>query len=227
MRQLGVNERREKERLIRRNDILDAAENVIFSKGYDLATMDDIAKEAEFSKRTVYMYFNSKEQLYFEIMVRGYKILIQMVEASLNDVKGKNALERIKQIGKTLYDFKNEYPDYFKAIMSYENGEKDFVNGVPDESREECYKLGEEIFGYLTSELTEGIREGIIRSELDVTNTAILLWSCVLGLLNTLTKKRNYIEHYHKRDSEELLLQSLEFLVISITNNTREEKNAK
>lgn len=227
MRQLGVNERREKERLIRRNDILDAAENVIFSKGYDLATMDDIAKEAEFSKRTVYMYFNSKEQLYFEIMVRGYKILIQMVEASLNDVKGKNALERIKQIGKTLYDFKNEYPDYFKAIMSYENGEKDFVNGVPDESREECYKLGEEIFGYLTSELTEGIREGIIRSELDVINTAILLWSCVLGLLNTLTKKRNYIEHYHKRDSEELLLQSLEFLVISITNNTREEKNAK
>ncbi|MEL7648446.1 MAG: TetR/AcrR family transcriptional regulator [Sedimentibacter sp.] len=224
---MGVNERREKERLIRRNDILDAAENVIFSKGYDLATMDDIAKEAEFSKRTVYMYFNSKEQLYFEIMVRGYKILIQMVEASLNDVKGKNALERIKQIGKTLYDFKNEYPDYFKAIMSYENGEKDFVNGVPDESREECYKLGEEIFGYLTSELTEGIREGIIRSELDVTNTAILLWSCVLGLLNTLTKKRNYIEHYHKRDSEELLLQSLEFLVISITNNTREEKNAK
>lgn len=224
---MGVNERREKERLIRRNDILDAAENVIFSKGYDLATMDDIAKEAEFSKRTVYMYFNSKEQLYFEIMVRGYKILIQMVEASLNDVKGKNALERIKQIGKTLYDFKNEYPDYFKAIMSYENGEKDFVNGVPDESREECYKLGEEIFGYLTSELTEGIREGIIRSELDVINTAILLWSCVLGLLNTLTKKRNYIEHYHKRDSEELLLQSLEFLVISITNNTREEKNAK
>lgn len=224
---MGVNERKEKEKLIRRNDILDAAENVIFSKGYDLATMDDIAKEAEFSKRTVYIYFNSKEQLYFEIMVRGYKILIQMIEASLNDAKGKNSLERIKQIGKTLYDFKNEYPDYFKAIMSYENGEKDFVNGVPDESREECYTLGEKIFGYLTSELTEGIREGIIRSELDVTNTAILLWSCVIGLLNTLTKKRNYIEHYHKRNSEELLLESLDFLVISITNKTRAEKNAK
>jgi AcrR family transcriptional regulator len=225
--QLGVNERKEKEKLIRRNDILDAAENVIFLKGYDLATMDDIAKEAEFSKRTVYIYFNSKEQLYFEIMVRGYKILIQMIEASLNNAKVKNSLERIKQIGKTLYNFKNKYPDYFKAIMSYENSEKDFVNGVPDESREECYILGEKIFGYLTSELTEGIREGIIRSELDVTNTAILLWSCVIGLLNTLTKKRNYIEHYHKRNSEELLLESLDFLVISITNKTRAEKNAK
>ena len=75
-------------------------------KGYDLATMDDISKEAEFSKGTVYIYFNSKEQLYFEIMVRGYKILIQMIEASLDDVKGRNSLERIKQIGITLNNFK-------------------------------------------------------------------------------------------------------------------------
>ncbi|MDV3427846.1 MAG: TetR/AcrR family transcriptional regulator [Bacillota bacterium] len=224
---MGVNERREKEKQIRRNDIIDAAEKVIFSKGYDSATMDDIAKEAEFSKRTVYIYFNSKEQLYFEIMVRGYKILIQMIEASLNDVKGKNSLERIKQIGKTLYNFNNEYPDYFKAIMSYENGEKDFANGVPDESREECYALGEIIFGCLTSELTDGIREGLIRSELDVTNTAILLWSCVIGLFNTATKKRNYIEHYHKRNSEELLLEGLDFLAESIKNKIEVEENEK
>lgn len=227
MEQLGVNERKEKEKQIRRNDIIDAAEKVIFSKGYDLATMDDIAKEAEFSKRTVYIYFNSKEQLYFEIMVRGYKILIKMIEASLNDVKGKNSLERIKQIGKTLYNFNNEHPDYFKAIMSYENGEKDFVNGVPDESREECYALGEKIFGYLTAELTDGIREGLIRSELDVTNTAILLWSCVIGLFNTLTKKRNYIEHYHKRNTEELLLEGLILLAESIKNKMEVEEGEK
>lgn len=223
--QLGVNERKEKEKQIRRNDIIDAAEKVIFSKGYDLATMDDIAKEAEFSKRSIYIYFNSKEQLYFEIMVRGYKILIKMIEASLNDVKRKNSLERINQIGKTLYNFNNEYPDYFKAIMSYENGEKDFVNGVPDESREKCYSLGEEVFVFLTSELTRGIKEGLIRSEIDVTNTAILLWSCTIGLFNTLIKKRNYIEHYHNRTSEELLLEGLDFFKESIKNKNGGMKN--
>jgi AcrR family transcriptional regulator len=224
---LGVNERKEKEKQIRRNDIIDAAEKVIFSKGYDLATMDDIAKEAEFSKRTVYIYFNSKEQLYFEIMVRGYKILIEMIETSVKDAECKNSLDKIKQIGRVLYNFNNEYPDYFKAIMSYENGEKDFVNGIPDESREECYSLGEKMFGYLTSALAGGIEEGVIRNELDIINTAIVLWSCTIGLFSTLTKKRNYIEHYHKRNSEELLFDGLDMLIESIQNKNGGRKNEK
>ena len=94
------------------------------------------------------------------------------------------------------------------------------MNGVPDESREECYELGEKIFGYSTSELTDGITQGLIRSEVDVTNTAILLWSFVIGLFNTLTKKGNYIEHYHKRNSEKLLLEGFDVLVNSIKNKT-------
>ena len=213
---MGASGRKVKEKEMRRNDIIDAAEKVIFAKGYDLATMDDIAKEAEFSKRTVYIYFNSKEQLYFEIMVRGYKLLVEMIEAALADVKEMTAIDRVKLIGRILYQFNTEYPDYFDAIMCYENGEKDFVNGIPDQSREECYALGEKIFGYLASALEDGVEEGVIRDELDTVNTAIILWSCTIGLFNTLIKKRNYIEHYHKRNPEELLLDGLNMLMISI-----------
>lgn len=213
---MGASGRKVKEKEMRRNDIIDAAEKVIFAKGYDLATMDDIAKEAEFSKRTVYIYFNSKEQLYFEIMVRGYKLLVEMIETALPDVKEKSAIDRIKLIGRILYQFNTEYPDYFDAIMCYENGEKDFVNGIPDHSREECYALGEKIFDYLASALEDGVEEGVIRDELDIINTAIILWSYTIGLFNTLIKKRNYIEHYHKRNPEELLLEGLNMLMISI-----------
>lgn len=216
---MGISERKEKEKEIRRNDIIDAAEKVIFSKGYDFATMDDIAREAEFSKRTIYIYFNSKEQLYFEIMVRGYKFLIKMIDDSpYPDTAGKNSLDRLRQIGRIFYKFNYEYPDYFKAIMDYENGEKDFINGIPDESRDECYALGEKIFAYLASALASGIQEKTIRSELDITNTAIVLWSCTIGLFSTLTKKKHYIEHYHKRNSEELLLEGLDMLIKSIEN---------
>lgn len=221
---MGITERKEKEKLIRRNDIIDAAERIIAVKGYQLTTMDDIAAESEFSKRTVYIYFNSKEQLYFEIMVRGYKILNHMIEESLHDLNVSEHLERIKQIGMTLFRFKEECPDYFKAIMTYENGEKDFISGVKDESREECYLLGEEMLGYLTKEIRDGIRDGVIRRELDVTNTAILLWSFVMGLFNTLTKKNNYLKNYHQRDQENMLVVGLDFLTESIKSNTEKEK---
>ncbi len=143
--------------------------------------MDDVARKAEFSKRTVYVYFNSKEQLYFEIMVRGYRILIEMIEVALNDANNKNAIEKIKLIGNTLYQFNIAYPNYFYAIMSYENGEKDFVDGITDESREECYALGEKLFDYFTATLLDGVEEGLIRSNIDIKNTAIILWSCTIG----------------------------------------------
>lgn len=213
---MGVSERKIKEKQIRKNDIVQAAEKVFFTKGYDVATMDDVAKEAEFSKRTLYIYFNSKEQLYFEIMVRGYKILIEMLEADLSNLKAINALDRLKQIGKSFYRFHEEYPDYFNAIMSYENGEKDFTNGVPDDSREACYALGEKIFEYLASSIAKGIEEGVIRRELDVKSTTLVLWSCTIGLFNTLLLKRKYIEHYHERNPEMLISEGFDMLLLSI-----------
>lgn len=215
---MGINERKEKEKQIRRNDIIDAAEKVFFSKGYATATMDDVARAAEFSKRTVYVYFNSKEQIYFEIMVRGYKILIGMIETYSQNEKGGDALDKIRQMGRILYKFSKEYPNYFNAIMEYENGELDFVNGIPDKSREECYALGEKIFAYFTLALKNGIEEGVVRRELDIVNTAIILWSCTIGIFNTLNKKKKYIMKYHKRNPEELVSEAFDILKRSIEN---------
>lgn len=215
---MGINERKDKEKLIRSNDIIDAAERVFFLKGYDLATMDDVAKEAEFSKRTVYVYFNSKEQIYFEIMVRGYKILLKMLEEASLRQENLNALDRLELISKTIYQFNMEYPNYFNAIMSYETGEKDFVVGIPDSSREECYALGEKLLEYIKFALKDGVEEGTIRSDIEIVDMAIILWSYTIGLFNTLTKKKNYIEHYHNRSFEELIYKGLDMMLITIKN---------
>lgn len=213
---MGISERKEKEKEIRRNDIIEAAERVFFSKGYSVATMDDVAREAEFSKRTVYVYFNSKEQLYFEIMVRGYQHLIAMMKTELQKTEGLHALDRIKQIGRTLHAFSNLYPDHFTAIMEYENSELDFDKGIPDESREACYALGEKVLQYLINVLSEGIEEGVIRDDLDVVNTALALWSCTLGVFNTVKKKKQYIMNYHQRNPEELVSTVFELLTKAI-----------
>lgn len=215
---MGINERKDKEKQIRSNDIIDAAERVFFLKGYDLATMDDVAKEAEFSKRTVYVYFNSKEQIYFEIMVRGYKILLKMLEEASLRQENLNAIDRLELISKTIYQFNIEYPNYFNAIMSYETGEKDFVVGIPDSSREECYALGEKLLEYIKSALKDGVEEGTIRSDIEIVDMAIILWSYTIGLFNTLTKKKNYIEHYHNRSFEELIYKGLDMMLITIKN---------
>ncbi|WP_040949723.1 TetR/AcrR family transcriptional regulator [Gorillibacterium massiliense] len=219
---MGAHERKAKEKEIRRTDLIEAAERVIFAKGYEAATMDDIAREAEFSKRTVYVYFSSKEQLYFEIMVRGYDILLTMMEEVFRENEG-NALDRLQHLGRTFYRFSEDYPPYFAAIMEYENGEMDFLNAIPDESREKCYALGEKAFSYVSETLKKGMEDGVLRGDLDITGTAIILWSCMLGMFTTVSRKRNYIVHYHKRDPEKLITDSFQLLLRSIEAGERNE----
>ncbi|MFL0268759.1 TetR/AcrR family transcriptional regulator [Candidatus Clostridium radicumherbarum] len=213
---MGINERKEKEKEIRRKDIIEAAERIFFTKGYDNSTMDDVAKEAEFSKRTVYVYFNSKEQIYFEIMIKGYKLLINMLKNKLQKEKAINAIEEIRQMALILYGFSKDYPEYFKAIMEYENGELDFQKGIPDKSREECYALGEEVLRYLIRALENGIAEGSFRNDLDVIKTALALWACMIGVFNIAKKKENYIRNYHNTTSEELISEAFNLVIRSI-----------
>ena len=59
---MGIAERKEREKLQRRKDIIDAAEKVFFYRGFESATMDEIAEKVELSKGTLYLYFKSKEE---------------------------------------------------------------------------------------------------------------------------------------------------------------------
>ena len=66
-RQERARRRREENRFF----ILEAAERVFAGRGYTLATMDEIAGEAGFSKATLYKYFKSKKEIFLEIINRS------------------------------------------------------------------------------------------------------------------------------------------------------------
>ncbi len=213
---MGSIDRKNKIKEIRKNDIIDAAQEVIFSKGYNQASMDEISKQAEFSKRTVYSYFSSKEEIYFEIMVRGYNLLNEQIQNIFNEIPKKTALEKIKQMGLVIYKFSTQYPNYFEAIMSYENKEEDFDIQLSNSSRDNCYNLGEILFSYLKTTLEEGVKEGVIRDDIDVVNTSVYIWSSTIGLFDVLIKKKKYLENYHSRNTDTLLKNGLDMIIYSI-----------
>lgn len=62
---MSIQDRREREKEQRRNDILKAAEKLFLSREYDNVSMNDIAREVELSKATIYLYFENKEELFF------------------------------------------------------------------------------------------------------------------------------------------------------------------
>ena len=58
----------------RQQQILDAAAAVIIRLGYDKTTISDIAGEAGVSRRTIYLYFKGKEELFEELLYREYML---------------------------------------------------------------------------------------------------------------------------------------------------------
>ncbi len=68
----------------KRQQILDAAAAVIIRLGYDKATMSDIAEAAGASRRTVYLYFNGKQELFEALLYREY---MQYSQAWLENIE--------------------------------------------------------------------------------------------------------------------------------------------
>jgi len=80
-----ISERQSKERELRKEQILKGALTVFKSKGVEGATMDEIAKEADFGKATLYYYFSSKEEIFIELLDRGWIMIWESIEPVIQD----------------------------------------------------------------------------------------------------------------------------------------------
>ena len=68
---MGIQERKQRERERRRQQIIVAAKRVFSERGFSKTTMEDIAREAELSPGTLYLYFKNKDELYASLSLRA------------------------------------------------------------------------------------------------------------------------------------------------------------
>ncbi len=80
----------------RKNQIINAAEDVFTQKGFDEARMDDIATETGLSKGTLYLYFKSKDDLIIAILDRMFQREFRQLENLPQD--GLSATDEIWKI---------------------------------------------------------------------------------------------------------------------------------
>lgn len=213
---MKIAERKEKEKLNRRNSIIDAAEKVFFKYGFELTTVDNIAVEAGFTKKTIYSYFNSKEEIYYSIMIRGFNIINAKCEKAIKDVEIESEIEKIRIMGKCFIDFSLEYPGYFKSIVDYENNDIEAIDDLKSSVLQECYLAGEYCFELLISIIKKGVEKKEIIDKKDVNTIALTLWAAIVGIINILDKKELYIKKYHKKAAPEVLEDGFQIILEAI-----------
>ena len=80
--------RKERHRLLRKTDIIRAAEHVFALKGFHKATIQDIARQAQYATGTVYLYFEDKNSLYFSIVEEKIKEFLRILRSKFTQVRG-------------------------------------------------------------------------------------------------------------------------------------------
>jgi TetR/AcrR family transcriptional regulator len=175
---LGTKERREREKEARRQAILEAAKAVFFSKGFQSATMDQIAKAAELSKGAVYSYFRNKEELYVTILLEGLGLLH---ERFLRAVAGKSGWEeKLRSIGWAYYHFFRESRSYYNILFLMQHGE--ITSRVSEKISMACFEKGLACLKVLSETVEQGIGKGKARG-CDPMKIAVLLWGTLNGII--------------------------------------------
>ena len=163
----------------KREEIIDAAEKLFFSEGFKETSMDEIAKKSEFSKRTVYKYFESKEDLYSAIALRGLELYNKIIIE--NTTNKKSGFEKLESVAKALVKLKKVNLNYAKVITFFLNKVFDNTN-IYGEHIKLCKEKVRDIRYFIEGSLKEGIVDGSIKSDIDISITVLSIQTALVGM---------------------------------------------
>jgi AcrR family transcriptional regulator len=180
----------------RRKRIVDMAEAVFFKHGYDGATLPAIAEAAGYNKRTLYLYFKDKEDIFLAVVLRGLEGLHGALKQSLETTAPNGS--RLREMAAAFFDFAMENPEYLDLIMTYESHYFIYHNRTasvaPDSHRERCQQASEDMARLVTAAIDAAIAGGRVKSSLTARQLMLILWGQIVGVMKILRMREPNFE---------------------------------
>jgi len=128
--------------------IIDAARRVFDEKGVENTNMDDIASAANYTRRTLYAYFKSRDEISLSIFIED--LITRWEEQKKKLAEAGTGLEKIIKWAESLYSFTLRHPHSIHLQLYWD------LKGIDRD------RISEEIFASfekINDELAEGLRE--------------------------------------------------------------------
>ncbi len=180
---MGIEQRKKRERLmqreLRREQIAAAARKVFSAKGFTGTTMEDIAREAELSTGTIYLYFNSKDELYATINVELQRYMQQRVQ-QLADNNALGPSQKVEALSQVLYEIYEFDPSMMRNVLHLQASET--LQNLSPETLETINSLLAQTLSPLSRIIEEGVHEGAFAGHHPVAIVDIV-WAMFSGLV--------------------------------------------
>ncbi|MCF8027980.1 MAG: TetR/AcrR family transcriptional regulator [Desulfobacteraceae bacterium] len=154
--------------------ILKAAEHIFARKGFQTATISDIAKKAKVSEATIYEYFSSKEELLFAIpgeIIQHYQEKNREILPYIHGAANK--LRFLIHRHLALYEGN---PDYANVVML-------ILKGNPNFLKTEAYRVVQSSARNYIQVLEEGIESNEFRPDMDPYVIRAMIWGSIEHLV--------------------------------------------
>ena len=193
---MGIQERKERERERRRQQIIVAAKRIFSEKGFNKSTMEDIAKEAELSPGTLYLYFKNKDELYASLSLR----ILQYLNIRLEHVNSSEDLGPEEKTGALIdamfdvYDF-----DPLVIINMFHLQSSETLKNLSPTLLSEIEELSRKSLNVMASIFDDGIKAGIYVKKHPVA-LADIFWALFSGVIlwesskNLIDQDKDYLK---------------------------------
>lgn len=185
-----------------RENIVSAARELFEKKGIEKTTMDDIAKHADYSKSTIYVYFRSKEDIYNAIVSDCVDILVGEIEACIGD--DKDFKKSYYQMCDCLVSFEERYPEYYASLM----GENNITNSKNVSNT--GLAAYDDLNRLLLKLLAIGKKKKLLRKDIKLEPTALYMWSAIGGIIQLAERRNDIIDKSLNMNKKDYLKYSFD-----------------
>jgi AcrR family transcriptional regulator len=183
-----------------------AALAVFSQKGYERATIADIAHQAGIAKGVVYDYFPSKEDLFTDLFHYVFPRDTALLEKLLS--RASDAIGEVETIAAAVMQHYECLGTYFNVVAQF------WARGQAEGASERFAKCWQEVYSFcrqgMASSIRRGVDSGLFRSDLDVPKSAWALVATVDGsILQWLHSGAQFSLQEHGLAAVRLLLRGL------------------
>lgn len=186
---MGRENKNEAVAALHRKQIMDAAEKLFSQNGFEATTIEDISKSSGYSRRTIYAYYKSKEDILHHIIEKGLLFLKEEIGNALKE--SSDFFTRYKTICAGLVRYHKEFPHSVENVYRAETAGKDPESC--SDTVKSIFSLGTEINELLSRFIEEGKKDGIVCSDVTPLMTVYILWSSITAFITLAQTKGQFI----------------------------------
>jgi AcrR family transcriptional regulator len=179
---VSVRERKERERIARRETILAAAAQVFAAQGVERATVEMVARQAEVAVGTIYLYFFSRDDLFLSLMAeRIGKLRERYLEIH---ARGLKPMDELRAIGNAYFDYLRESRGLFLAQLSVTFSKLTLRLSRAEELEhfEQVRRLSRECFDLYRDSVRRMLAAaGARSSSVEATRAGTVIWAALNG----------------------------------------------